>query len=138
MTTTFEIELGRSALGLRWPDGNRRDYPYIWLRDSDPAAFHPDTKERTGDLLSIPENPVATAARLSDGGLQIDWQDGAVSRFDLDWLEGHGPGRPTFDPADLPHETWRADFDVPRHDADAIARNEAALRDWIRDTVVCG
>jgi hypothetical protein len=60
MTTTFEIELGRSALGLRWPDGNRRDYPYIWLRDSDPAAFHPDTKERTGDLLSIPENPVAT------------------------------------------------------------------------------
>jgi hypothetical protein len=100
--------------------------------------FIPDTKERTGDLLSIPENAVATAARLSDDGLQLDWQDGAVSRFDLDWLEGHGPGRPTFDPADLPHETWRADFDVPRHDADAIARNEAALRDWIRDTVVCG
>jgi gamma-butyrobetaine dioxygenase len=138
MTSTFEIELGRSALGLRWPDGNRRDYPYIWLRDSDPAAFHPDTKERTGDLLSIPENPVATAARLSDGGLHIDWQDGAVSRFDLSWLEGHGPGRPTFDPADLPHETWRAGFDVPRHAADAIARNAAALRDWIRDTVVWG
>jgi gamma-butyrobetaine dioxygenase len=136
MTSTFEIELGRSALGLRWPDGRRRDYPYIWLRDSDPAAFHPDTKERTGDLLTSPR--AGCGRWLSDDGLEIAWQDGATSRFSLDWLAEHGPGRGTPDPADLPHETWRADFDVPRHDAGAIARDEAALRDWIRDLVTCG
>jgi DUF971 family protein len=93
MTSTFEIELGRSALGLRWPDGNRRDYPYIWLRDSDPAAFHPDTKERTGDLLEHPRETPSPRPPGCRGGLQIAWQDGAVSRFDLEWLEGHGPGR---------------------------------------------
>jgi gamma-butyrobetaine dioxygenase len=138
MTTTFEIELGRRALGLRWPDGTRRDYPYIWLRDNDPAAFHPDTKERTGDLLDIPEAPVAVAASLVDDGLELSWQDGVTGRFPLDWLSDHGPGRPMADPADLPHVTWRSDFDVPRHDASAIAGDEAALRAWIRDTVACG
>jgi hypothetical protein len=138
MTTTFEIELGRSALGLRWPDGRRRDYPYIWLRDSDPAAFHPDTQERTGDLLDIPEEPVAETAGLSGDGLEIAWRDGGTSRFSLDWLAEHGPGAATPDPADLPHETWRADFAVPRHDAGTIARDEGALRDWIRDLVTCG
>jgi gamma-butyrobetaine dioxygenase len=138
MTTTFEIELGRSALGLRWPDGRRRDYPYIWLRDSDPAAFHPDTQERTGDLLDIPEEPVAETAGLSGDGLEIAWRDGETSRFSLEWLAEHGPGAATPDPADLPHETWRADFAVPRHDAGTIARDEGALRDWIRDLVTCG
>jgi hypothetical protein len=76
MTSTFEIELGRSALGLRWPDGNRRDYPYIWLRDSDPAAFHPDTKERTGDLLEHPRGAVARPPGCRMHGLDMDWQDG--------------------------------------------------------------
>jgi gamma-butyrobetaine dioxygenase len=138
MTTTFEIELGRNALGLRWPNGDRHDYPYIWLRDNDPAAFHPTTKERTGDLLGIPEAPVAASASLVGDGLEVAWQDGPVSRFPLDWLAGHGPGRSEPDAADLAHVTWRGDFDVPRHDAGAIARDEIALRAWITDTVACG
>jgi len=138
MTTPFEIELGRSALGLRWPDGTRRDYPYIWLRDNDPAAFHPDTKERVGDLLALPEAPKATGARLVEEGLAVTWDDGGETRYALTWLAENGPGAVLPDPADLPHLTWRGDFTVPRHAAGMIAENDGALLAWIKDLVTCG
>ncbi|MCU4654128.1 TauD/TfdA family dioxygenase [Roseibacterium sp. SDUM158016] len=138
MTTTFTIELGRDALGLGWPDGGRRDYPYIWLRDNDPAAFHPDTQERVGDLLSVDPNTRAASASLGDGGLEVAWSDGARSCYALDWLALHGPGYPAPDAADLPHVSWRGDLAVPRHDAVAIATEDAALLAWLRDTVIFG
>jgi gamma-butyrobetaine dioxygenase len=131
MTTTFEIELGRSALGLRWPDGTGVTTP---ISGCATTTRRPFTRHEGADRRPAehPEAPVAASASAVGDGLEVDWQDGPVSRFPLDWLGGHGPGRPEPDAADLPHETWRAgDFDVPRHDAGAIARDEIALRDWI-------
>ena len=138
MTTMFEVALGRDTVGLRWPDGTQRDFPLIWLRDNDPAGLHPETQERITDLLSIDPDPQATSARLADGGLMLEWADGSESRFALDWLEGHGPGRVADDPADIAHLTWHSDFTVPRHDATRIASEDAALLAWLRDIVSCG
>lgn len=138
MTLSLDVALGRDTLGLRWPDGSRRDFPLIWLRDNDPAGLHPDTQERVTDLLSIDPAPEAAAADLDGERLTLRWRDGTQSHFALDWLAAHGPGRSMHDPADIPHVTWQNDLTVPRHEAHRIATDDAALLAWLRDTVAFG
>ena len=138
MTHHLDVALSRDAVGLRMPDGTRRDFPLIWLRDNDPAGLHPDTQERVTDLLSIDPAPEATAAELDGGTLSLRWTDGTQSRFALDWLALHGPGRPMHDPADIAHVSWRGNLTVPRHDARRIAADDAALLEWLRETVAFG
>ena len=41
---------------------NTAVYPYLWLRDNCPSGLHPDTKERTFDLLSVPRTPTPAIA----------------------------------------------------------------------------
>ncbi|MBF9031826.1 DUF971 domain-containing protein [Rhodobacterales bacterium HKCCE3408] len=135
----FHIALGPDSLALGWPDGDRQDYPFLWLRDNDPAGWHPETKERIADMLSLPETPVASAARMVDGGLEVTWADGPVSVFALDWLGQYRPGRRNPDAAGPDPIVWDASLgDVPRHDADAVLTDDAALLAWLRDTLRYG
>ena len=53
-------------LTIDWQDGHQSRHALIWLRDNDPAYFHPDTGERNHDLLTIPER-MADAVILSNG-----------------------------------------------------------------------
>ncbi|MEM7489023.1 MAG: TauD/TfdA family dioxygenase [Pseudomonadota bacterium] len=125
------------ALRLAWPDAPV-DYPFIWLRDNGPDAFHPATRERVQDLLTVPDRPDLRAARIDGGRLVLDWADAAETAFDLDWLARHRPGRGAADPADIPFSPWTDGFAPSRHAAGAILASDDGLRAWLRDTKADG
>ena len=136
MTTT--LATGAEGLDIRWADGTTGSLPYIWLRDTDPSGFHPQTGERTFDLTAVPLDIAPAHAEIAGNDLLLTWQDAdAPSRFDLDWIKANRPGIARHDPADIPLHPWRAELGaggVPRHDAAAIAGTDRGLADWLADT----
>jgi gamma-butyrobetaine dioxygenase len=135
MTTT--ITAGAGALELRWPDGRTTSYPYIWLRDNCPSAFHPQTEERTLDLLAIEPEPRPASAEATDSAVTIRWAgDGHVSHFPLAWLAAHVPGETLEDPAAITPAVWRSEHAtaISRHRAAAILADDGALQAWLIDT----
>ncbi len=96
------------ARGLEVPLGAGRAYfNYHWLRDADPSAVDPETRERVFDIAALEGSPAARAARLEGGQLVIDWTgEAAATRLPLPLLEEvaeHGRER---DPAGLPRRLW--------------------------------
>lgn len=127
------LHVGPDAIALDWAGAPAR-YPLLWLRDNAPEAFHPQTRERVQDLLSLPEQPGIDGAELTDDALHVRWTDAAPSTYPLAWLADRRPGHRAPDAADIPAETWDNGLDLPRHDAGAILSDDAALRAWMRDT----
>lgn len=129
------LTVGATRLDLRWPDGITGNYPFIWLRDTDPSGFHPKTGERVFELTSVPLDIVPTAVALSDAHLLVTWPGAAEpSAFDLEWIKAHRPGQRREDPADLPFQLWRAAdgaAGVPRFEADDLDDPAAFLR-WLK------
>ena len=132
------LTTGAEGLDIRWPDGTSGTFPYLWLRDTDPAGFHPQTGERVFDLTRTPLDIAPERVEVTADALLVTWPDSdAPSRFDLDWMRAHRPGRPRPDPADIPARAWRADLGaagLPRHDAQALVTSDAALAAWLADT----
>lgn len=134
MTTT--ITAGAGALEVRWPDTRTTSYPYIWLRDNCPSAFHPQTEERILDLLAVEAEPRPVSAEASDGAVTIVWSgDGHVSHFPLAWLAAHVPGERLQDPAAISPAIWRSEHAtaICRHRAPAILADDTALQAWLTD-----
>lgn len=125
-------------LSVTWPDGTEAKFPYLWLRDNCPSAFHPETQERMQDLLQIPEDIAARTIAVEDGVVAIAWDgEDHESRFALDWLAEHRPGAPWPDPADLPAKSWRGDISrqhLPRADAASLMKDDSALARWLTET----
>ena len=132
------LTAGAEGLEIRWPDGTIGEYPYIWLRDTDPSGFHPQTKERTFDLTQVDLDIAPDASEITDDALMISWADKPdPSRFDLDWIKTHRPGQERHDPADVAPVIWRADLGatgVPRHSAAGITGSDTDLANWLSDT----
>ncbi|MEM1377982.1 MAG: TauD/TfdA family dioxygenase [Pseudomonadota bacterium] len=132
------LNVGAEGLEIRWPDGTAGDFPYIWLRDTDPSGFHPQTGERTFELTNVPLDIAPPHTEADDTSLLITWDENSEpSRFDLDWLKAHRPGQSRHDPADIEAKYWRAelgDEGVPRHDSAGILSSNDALLAWLIDT----
>ncbi|MAS08198.1 MAG: gamma-butyrobetaine hydroxylase [Ahrensia sp.] len=133
----------RRMLRVTFDDGTQAHYPYPWLRDNCPSAWHPETQERMHDLLAIPPGLAARDAAIEDGHLAVAWEgEELVSRFPLAWLAEHAPGRPFADPADRPPHIWRAAGMsrqlMPRADAGALMRDDAALSRWLAEARATG
>ena len=123
---------------ITFADGSSADFPYIWLRDNDPAGFHPQTQERITDLTAIPLDITPEKIETDSQTLTIWWQgDDTITRFEFDWLSGHRPGRAANDPARTGFLHWRRDLGadgIPRAKADEILASDQALQDWLVQT----
>lgn len=131
----------RRLLRLTFDDGETADFPYLWLRDNAPDAFHPVTEERVLDLLDIPDDIAPEAVRIEGGRLVIDWGFPAHrSVFALDWLAGNRPGRGLADPAAVAPVPWRAGDAgaVVRAEAAALMADDAALARWLEALLAGG
>ncbi|MEO7940759.1 MAG: hypothetical protein ABIR55_19220, partial [Burkholderiaceae bacterium] len=72
ITRTDATQPGR--LGIWFFDGSHTDFSLMWLLDSCPDGFHPQTGERAFDLLSVPDAPQLRSAQvLADGRLELQW-----------------------------------------------------------------
>ena len=136
------LRLEDHALFLTWSDGVVGTYPYIWLRDNCPSGFHPQTEERTLDLMSIPETPHPKTAGCDGGLLNIHWaEDGHDSAFPLDWLRSNRPGTGKADAAGYDPIVWTGELGetgVPHYQADDLMTDPGTLRAWIDDTARYG
>ncbi|KAE9631050.1 TauD/TfdA family dioxygenase [Parasedimentitalea maritima] len=125
-----------------WQDGTSSDFPYIWLRDNDPAAFHPQTKERTGDLTSLSLDVLATKIETDGKILTIWWSgDDTISTFDCDWLRSRSPGQRAVDPAHTGFTYWRQELGaagVPRVVSDDVLNSDLSLKNWLVSTQTFG
>jgi len=127
---------------INWQDGTSADFPYIWLRDNDPAGFHPQTQERTGDLTAFSLDVCPAKIEADDKTLTIWWSEGdTASAFDMGWLHRHIPGKHAIDAAHTGFSLWRRDLGakgVPRAQAGNVLKSDIALQDWMVETQVFG
>lgn len=140
MMHAIAVSFDDHFLRVAWGDGAETRHALIWVRDNDPAGFHPHTGERTFDLLSVPEAPQLTAADCDDGALRLQWRDGHRTDLDPRWLRTCADkiGRSAAAPVGL--ESWGNDFvdRIPRHGHDAILNDDGALCAWLEDLVRVG
>ncbi|WP_136444083.1 TauD/TfdA family dioxygenase [Pacificoceanicola onchidii] len=134
-STPVQIELANTHVRITWPDHMFGDFPFVWLRENDPAGFHPQTQERMTDLTAIALDLRAAHAFQSGNALHVIWAGTeAASVYDLDWLRAKRPGQPAFDAADTGFVAWRAELSpagIPRANAGAVMADDGALKDWL-------
>ncbi|MDE3176016.1 MAG: TauD/TfdA family dioxygenase [Pseudomonadota bacterium] len=132
------LELRARALKIGWSDGSQSDYPYLFLRDNDPAGFHPQTRERQFDLLAVSPDTTAKSAVVEGDAVAIEWTRDTPRRslIPTAWLAAHRPGTRNGDPADVAAVTWGAEFAraIPRVKAADILGDDAAFLDWLLQT----
>ncbi|MFK8030917.1 MAG: TauD/TfdA family dioxygenase [Gammaproteobacteria bacterium] len=126
-------DLGVLAL---FENGKRSLYPYIWLRDNDPAGFHPDTRERTFDLTSVALDVQPLHHACTRDALSLSWPDSdRVSVFDAAWLYRHRPGVRRSDPSRVLQRTWSAETldNLPRFSAQACRSDPHELAEMLTE-----
>lgn len=132
---TAELDTATRCVRVCWPDGDHADYPYLWLRDNCPSGLHPDTRERSFDLLSVSLDVHPTELTCDAAGLRVTWSEADhVSRFPEAWLRAHRPGRVEADPAAVAPQSWRADLqvsEIPRALAADLLGDDRTLLDWL-------
>ena len=138
-TRIARATLDKNTARIVFGDGRESAFHLLWLRDNDPAGFHPQTEERLFDIVDFAAKaglaPAARAATAAaDGGsVRIDWNDGE-SIFAADFLRAHAydaqslaerAERPTlWDSETLPQP--------PRFDCAQIFADKAARLLWLR------
>ena len=140
--TNASLRPETAMVHINWQDGTCADFPYIWLRDNDPAAFHPQTQERIRDLTSFSLDVCPVKIKADDKTLTIWWAgDDSVSAFDMDWLRRCRPGERATDPAHTGFTLWRQNLGangVPRAEAGDVLKSDTALQNWMVQTQIFG
>jgi gamma-butyrobetaine dioxygenase len=124
------VDCARRSVTITWQDRSITEYPFIWLRDSDPDAFHPDARERVFDLTDVDIDIRPQNIDLAADGLIIRWPDkDRSSTYSGDWLYRHRPGVPRRDPASVGIQTWDAASlrEIPRVQATECERSADTL-----------
>lgn len=134
----MHISLGAECLTIHWTDNTFSAFPYLWLRDTDPAGFHAQTGERTFDLTSVSPDIRATSTEIDADTLIVNWPDSTTpSRFPLDWIRQHQPGRHREDRALVSPRLWRGTItgtDIARFTAEGLLHSDSVLDDWLQAT----
>ena len=137
MTELFQ-DNEMDMIHIKWSDNSDSSYPFLWLRENDPAGFHKDTNERMTDLTSIPLDISLTKAFIKDDVLILNWSDSENStRYNLDWLYHHKPGKRASDPAAIKKRCWRGGMGrdkLPTAKAKDLLQDDDALATWLENT----
>lgn len=138
------VELGEHALTAHWSDGRQSRFHYLWLRDNCASGFHPDTRERTFDLLSVSEAIHPVNVNIDATGLRIEWSEHAhTSHYRHDWLAAHDysqSGRRCRERQRSALVSWDAadGDDPPRADYAELMTDDAALYRWMQALYIRG
>lgn len=131
--------LEKDAVRIVFGDGRESAFHLLWLRDNDPAGFHPQTEERVFDIVDFAaesgEPPAARAATAAADGesIKVDW-GGAESIFAADFLRARAyDSRSLTERAERP-TLWDAETlpQPPRFDYARVFADKAARLQWLR------
>jgi gamma-butyrobetaine dioxygenase len=138
----FNILARDHSLEVEWPDGMRAEFPWIWLADNEPAAFHPQTEERVFNLTETAEDLRPLSVTPAEEAILVAWPGRAgETAIRLDWLRSHIPGNRRPDPAAIAPQLWRGREGigaVPHFSAPRILRLDGELRAWLEEIVRYG
>lgn len=86
-------------LVIFWKGSQTTHYPYVSLRDNDPAGFHPNTKERHLNLASIDLENNICGFEVGQDKIQLSWLHGGyIAEFTPSWLYHNQLGKKATDP----------------------------------------
>ena len=132
MTTTISAQLHENYLSLNF-HGEKFDYDYLWLRDNCPSAFHPKTRERNFDLLSVSNDIKAVNCEVKDNTLSVQWSEhDHQSEYDLTWLKNNAYKEGFAEFLMMPEPSlWKSDFHPDLFAYEDIKCSDEALYKWL-------
>ena len=79
----------RRALELEWPDGERRRYHSVWLRDNgrDKLSRDPDSGQKKFSIKDLDLDMEITGTHIADDRLELKFSDGTETWLDTGWLQ---------------------------------------------------
>jgi gamma-butyrobetaine dioxygenase len=110
----LHTDVTADGIVVRWSDGARSRFHTLWLRDNCPSGGDKRKAFRTFSVTELdPDLMVVDAEQNEMGDLEVEFSDGHVSTFDLEWLKANSP-----EPADRlrrPHHVshFRAGTPLP-------------------------
>jgi gamma-butyrobetaine dioxygenase len=142
MNTMLSVEARETALAVTFSSGETVCYPWLWLKDNAPSAFHPQTEERIFDLTSVDASLKPLNVQNRHGAVSIVWpNDQAEEEIPGHFFESYRPGRKRDDPAEIAPKLWDGSIDletIPRHSAGGLFQSDADLLAWLRATAAYG
>jgi gamma-butyrobetaine dioxygenase len=85
-------------LALEWSNGQRSEFPSIWLRDNCPCDRDSLSGQRLIDIADLPAEPKISSVCAEEREIVISWEsETRLARFDLAWLRDNSPGTPPWD-----------------------------------------
>ena len=123
---------------VTWNDGRTAVFHFLWLRDNChcPQCRHPETLERSFDLLSVSEDlHTRSVAVAKNGALKIIWSvDGHESVYEPQWLSEYC-GADQVSASQAPHRRpWGAGMaeQLPTATYDAVMARDRDLLEWLQ------
>ena len=82
------IEKKEKNLFVKWSDGEKSNFNYLWLRDNCPTAHDKNSNHRMFNILDVPLDIEAKKCKINDDGkLEVVWSVGNhTSYYDQEWL----------------------------------------------------
>jgi len=134
-----EVLDGGKSVAITLPDGERRRFHAVWLRDNawDERTRAPGNGQRLITLGDIPADTIVSKAEVVDGQLHLSFRpEGRTIAFDPAWLASHAydlalPRAPGWTAAEI--ETWDATLgaNIPVADFSEVGRSRNALACWL-------
>ncbi|NQX39256.1 gamma-butyrobetaine dioxygenase [Pedobacter steynii] len=132
----------RNVLAIKWGDGHKSTYHYIYLRDNcpSPKSIHENGQKITETAQLNPEIRPAHIELVKEDTIQITWeQDGHSSSFPAAWLRDHclstaeiekrGQKDLLFEPIELWDSTLG--IGVPQGEYQQVTEDRTSLTVWL-------
>ncbi|KAI8913223.1 hypothetical protein EDD86DRAFT_199982 [Gorgonomyces haynaldii] len=132
--TAAEKRISQEGIRITFGDGTMSNFHPFWLRDhcKCPQCWHQVTKQRLVDTVQIPDDIAVKSMHTVNGTVQIEWDGGHKSTFDLDWLKHHAYSPPTKEEPKTIH-LWGRDLaqSLPETPYDAVMSGDDGLKQWL-------
>ena len=86
----LKFSLEKEHIIIKWQDNHESKFHFLWLRDNCSTSFHPDSKMRKFNLLSVSKNIYPKKIDNNENNLRILWNENDhISNYELKWLRDH-------------------------------------------------
>jgi gamma-butyrobetaine dioxygenase len=113
-------------------DGDKAYFNYFWLRDNCGTSWESSTQERIFNILAEPDDLRPEQAQVNGQKLDITWQNGHHSSYNLQWLQRWHHGEKHGDLAVRTRKPWYSDHyeNMARFNYADVIENHASVAGW--------